>query len=257
MPIPALVMHDHMSDSCFADKGFLGSSPAKYLANFKYGVSMFLFGSVAPFIYNAQRLYIMRFELVLLAITAAIMANIYTEGKFIKNAMTYKKYYQMAGVALGAFVIYYMFRKNPANAHRMIASSNEYLKYLPVDRNTSSMLSPILDFTSKYSGLNVASPMLDLSSGQPNDGLAGIRAQYGGAPQGPAQKATKRSVSETKKKWVAASQSWKCGECGHMLPSWFEVDHKIRLEYGGSNHVDNLVALCRDCHGKKTAIENL
>ena len=35
-------------------------------------------------------------------------------------------------------------------------------------------------------------------------------------------------------------------------------EHSItRLEYGGSNNVDNLVALCRNCHGKKTAIENL
>ena len=68
---------------------------------------------------------------------------------------------------------------------------------------------------------------------------------------------TKRSVSETKKKFVAARQGWKCGDCGNQLSAWFEVDHKIRLEYGGSNHIDNLVALCRECHGKKTAIENL
>ena len=68
---------------------------------------------------------------------------------------------------------------------------------------------------------------------------------------------TKRSVSETKKKFVAARQGWKCGDCQDQLNAWFEVDHKIRLEHGGSNHVDNLVALCRDCHGKKTTIENL
>jgi 5-methylcytosine-specific restriction endonuclease McrA len=42
-----------------------------------------------------------------------------------------------------------------------------------------------------------------------------------------------------------------------MLNAWFEVDHKIRLADGGSNHVDNLVAYCRECHGEKTAIENL
>ena len=71
------------------------------------------------------------------------------------------------------------------------------------------------------------------------------------------KKGTKRSVSETKKKFVASRQSWKCGDCGDQLNAWFEVDHKIRLEYGGSNHVDNLVALCRECHGKKTTIENL
>ena len=69
-------------------------------------------------------------------------------------------------------------------------------------------------------------------------------------------KATKRSVSESKKKFVAAQQSWRCGDCKRQLPSWFEVDHRIRLENGGSNAVDNLVALCRDCHGKKTAFEN-
>jgi len=73
----------------------------------------------------------------------------------------------------------------------------------------------------------------------------------------PWTKATKRSVSETKKKFVAAKQNWHCGDCKKQLPAWFEVDHTIRLEHGGSNHVDNLVALCRDCHGKKNAIENL
>ena len=68
---------------------------------------------------------------------------------------------------------------------------------------------------------------------------------------------SKRSVSETKKKYVAAHQGWKCGDCQRQLPAWFEVDHVIALEHGGSNHVDNLVALCRDCHGKKTAMSFL
>jgi 5-methylcytosine-specific restriction endonuclease McrA len=71
------------------------------------------------------------------------------------------------------------------------------------------------------------------------------------------KKGTKRSVSETKKKFVASGQNWKCGDCGSQLTAWFEVDHKVRLEYGGSNEVNNLVALCRECHGKKTTIENL
>ena len=60
-----------------------------------------------------------------------------------------------------------------------------------------------------------------------------------------------------KKKYVAAEQGWLCGACKKQLPAWFEVDHKIRLDSGGTNHVNNLVALCRDCHGKKTAFENL
>jgi hypothetical protein len=201
----------------------------------------------------------MRIELWLFLIAAAIMANIYTEGKLLKSVFVYKKYYQMAAVALGAFVLYYLFKRNPANMTGLIQSSHEYLKYMPVDKNTSSLLNPILDFTSKFSDqrLDISNPVLNMNGGNSRQEYAESRIQTSGAT-GPAEKkATKRSVSETKKKYVAAQQNWCCGNCQKQLPAWFEVDHKIRLEHGGSNHIDNLVALCRDCHGEKTAIENL
>ena len=60
-----------------------------------------------------------------------------------------------------------------------------------------------------------------------------------------------QGVSGTKKKYIAAQQGWKCKHCNSQLDAWYEVDHIIRLEHGGSNHVTNLVALCRNCHGKK------
>ena len=68
---------------------------------------------------------------------------------------------------------------------------------------------------------------------------------------------TKRCVSETKKKYVASNQDWKCNKCGCKLSASFEVDHKVDLQFGGSNHVDNLEALCRNCHGEKTAMNFL
>jgi 5-methylcytosine-specific restriction endonuclease McrA len=203
----------------------------------------------------------MRFEIVLFLITGFIMANIYTDGKYLKQLWNYKKYYQMAGVAFGALVLYWLIQKNPSKAREMISNSNEYLKYLPVDQGTTSMLAPILDFTAKqsfnqehrnqgYSG-GTNNPILGLSS--PSE----TRILNSGLTGSDGTKATKRSVSETKKKFIASRQNWKCGDCGEQLNAWFEVDHKIRLEYGGSNHVDNLVALCRECHGKKTTMENL
>ena len=67
-----------------------------------------------------------------------------------------------------------------------------------------------------------------------------------------------RSVSGYRKRYVAASQSWKCaGRCGQLLPASFEVDHIVRLDRGGDNSVTNLVALCRNCHGHKTFVEML
>ena len=71
------------------------------------------------------------------------------------------------------------------------------------------------------------------------------------------QKKTKRSVSETKKKYVAYQQNWKCKHCYKQLNAWFEVDHIQKLGNGGNNDINNLVALCRECHGKKTTFENL
>ena len=205
----------------------------------------------------------MRFEIIVFLLAGLIAANIYTDGKLLKTALSWKKYYQMIGVGLGALFFCWLLRRNPANAHQLIASSNEYLKYLPIDRTTSSVLSPILDFTSKYNGgaasdggVSESYPILNLGSNNGKQEYAEKRILSSGLPVDKSR-ATKRSVSETKKKWVAAKQSWRCGHCGKQLPPWFEVDHKIRLEHGGSNHVDNLVALCRDCHGEKTAIENL
>jgi len=204
----------------------------------------------------------MRFEIGLILITGFIMANVWTEGKYLKKMLSYKKYYQMAGIAFGALMLYVLIKKNPSRANEMIYNSNEYLKYLPIDNATSSMITPILDFTTKQSFYD---------SGISKMGGGGILAAGGLMAPRPdnmiahqtnkimssGKKSTKRSVSETKKKFVAASQNWKCGDCNKQLTAWFEVDHKIRLEYGGSNHIDNLVALCRECHGKKTTIENL
>jgi len=198
----------------------------------------------------------MRIELVIFGITAFLIFNIYTDGKYVKMLPHFKKYYQMAAIGAGGFLHYYLIKKNPLSTGAMLSTTQEYLKYMPIDRNSSKIISPILDFTAKqeynqdqttYGGSIPILPVQHISTEQ--------KILNSGKVQ-PGQR-IKRSVSETKKKFVASRQGWKCGECQDQLNAWFEVDHKIRLEHGGSNHVDNLVALCRECHGKKTTIENL
>lgn len=208
----------------------------------------------------------MRIELIVFGITAFLMANIYTDGKYWKLLQTNQKYYKMAGIALGGLMIYVLFKKFPSKAHDIIRGSNEYIKYLPIDKSTVSMLNPILDFTSKQNIYNENSgsmPILAMGANRSIDRLANSGKVVGGDSRGDSRggeqgvKATKRSVSETKKKFVASRQNWKCNDCKEQLSAWFEVDHITRLEYGGSNHIDNLVALCRECHGRKTTMENL
>lgn len=186
----------------------------------------------------------MKLELFLLALTYFIVGNIYYEGKYLKTILDNKKYFHMAGVIIGVLVVYWLLKSNPSKAGEIISTSNDYIKHLPVDKDTSTILTPIFDITNVANRYG-AIPNSNNSLAQPN------------MVNGGNSKATKRSVSETKKKFVASNQNWQCGGCRKQLNAWFEIDHNVRLEHGGSNHVDNLVALCRECHGKKTTIENL
>jgi hypothetical protein len=211
----------------------------------------------------------MRIEIFIFIVTALLMANLYTDGKYLKMVFKFKKYYQMIGIAIGGLIFYYLIKKNPLSMGSMLTTTNDYLKYMPIDKNTASIISPILDFTSKqnfyqdqYESGGYQTPVLPvqhihLSNSERKIMMSGTGNNLGTQGNQGNQGKVKRSVSETKKKFVASRQGWKCGDCQDQLNAWFEVDHKIRLEHGGSNHVDNLVALCRDCHGKKTTIENL
>jgi hypothetical protein len=66
-----------------------------------------------------------------------------------------------------------------------------------------------------------------------------------------------RQVSALLKKKIAANQKWQCGHCKSILDASYEVDHILALFNGGNNSESNLVALCRNCHGKKTVHERL
>jgi hypothetical protein len=215
-----------------------------------------------------------KFEFIIFIITAALILNTYYDGKYFKMVETAnaRKYIKMATFGFFGLSMYLFLKKNPANSQTIMHHANELIKYMPISRESADMLTPLFDMTNKrtfFSGNNGNNDNDDEAEDWSNaNATTSRRQQYninkmmssGGTSatttNGSGIKATKRSVSESKKKFVAAQQSWKCGDCKRQLPSWFEVDHKIRLENGGSNAVDNLVALCRDCHGKKTAFEN-
>lgn len=191
----------------------------------------------------------MRLEIFILGLTSFFVYNAYTDGKYTKMLMSFKKYYKMIFYGILGIGIYYMLKRNPNRGKDMLLYANNVVKYLPIDKNSIDMLSPIMDFTGntesgflhEFNGIEPSAPGF----------LSERRIQHYG------KGTTKRSVSETKKKYVAAIQDWCCGHCHNKLDHTFEIDHKVRLEYGGGNDVDNLIALCRNCHGKKTASENM
>ena len=167
---------------------------------------------------------------IIILLTIFFIMNTYHDGKYITMMKTWTKYYKMFGIGFAGLSAYIFFKKNPSDTRTMLTAASGLMKHIPIDKDTASVINPVLDMT----GANNKDENRIISSG--NNG-------------------TKRSVSETKKKYVASQQGWKCNSCNSELNAWFEVDHTIRIDRGGSNNIDNLVALCRECHGKKTAFE--
>ena len=197
----------------------------------------------------------MRLEILVLGLTAFFIFNAYKDGKYTKMLLSFKKYYKMIFYAALGIGVYILLKRNPEKGRNMLLYANNMVKFLPIDKNSMDMLSPIIDYTGGFKENNSRSFMEcfnNIDSSAMGTGFCGERRIVSSGKNG-----TKRSVSETKKKYIAANQDWKCGNCQQQLDHTFEIDHKLRLEYGGGNDVQNLVALCRNCHGRKTASENI
>jgi len=200
----------------------------------------------------------MRLEIFVLGLTAFFVYNTYTDGKYSKMLFSFKKYYKMIFYVILGIGIYILLKRNPNKGRDMLLYANNIVKFIPIDKSSMDMLSPIIDFTTKqnqddteetsFMGAVTGIDYLKMPTGF---GGGNDRITSSG------KNGTKRSVSETKNKYVAANQDRKCGHCKSQLDHTFEIDHKLRLEYGGGNDVQNLIALCRNCHGVKTASENM
>jgi hypothetical protein len=196
----------------------------------------------------------MRLEIFVLGLTSFFIYNAYKDGQYTKMLLSFKKYYKMIFYGLLGLGIYLLLKRNPAQGRDMLLYANNVVKFMPIDKTSLDMLSPIIDFTSKNNHDNDSfmENLNDVDTSQMGIGFNNEKRILNSGKNG-----TKRSVSETKKKYVASSQNWKCGSCQSQLDHTFEIDHKMRLEYGGGNDVQNLIALCRNCHGRKTASENM
>ena len=195
----------------------------------------------------------MRIELLILIITGFFIINVYHDGKYIKMIKTWKKYYQMAFYGFLGLSLYIFIKKYPEHSKGLFTHANNFIKYMPIDKDSGNLLSPLFKFSSfsNYDQNIQDSPQYRRMMGSGHSPIPNLNTNSNKS------NSTKRCVSETKKKFVAANQNWKCAHCSIQLPAWFEIDHKVRLDRGGDNHINNLEALCRNCNGKKTAMESM
>ncbi len=172
----------------------------------------------------------MNLKFIVLMMTGGFMYNTYHDNFIVSSFKKNGKYYKMAAIAVFGIGLFLVMSKNPGESWSTMNALKNYIHVLPIDRQSKDMIKPFLESRN----MNRAEEVMHQSS-----------------------RTHKRSVSETKKKYVASQQNWKCKQCQQQLTAWFEVDHIQRLDQGGSNDVQNLVALCRNCHGEKTSMENI
>jgi hypothetical protein len=66
-----------------------------------------------------------------------------------------------------------------------------------------------------------------------------------------------RKLRESTKKIVAYNQQYKCFDCKQLLPPSFQCDHVIPYSVSRDDSIDNLQALCSNCHSNKSQRENI
>ena len=90
-----------------------------------------------------------------------------------------------------------------------------------------------------------------------------LRVQRLESPPAPPPQSTHPIITPRKrhkipKQWrlnISTNQDQLCGICKNSLPLHYHLDHIVALQFGGTDHQDNLMALCYDCHVQKSKRE--
>lgn len=176
------------------------------------------------------------YEYLVLVFAAAVALNTYYDNRLFRSVYDkYRKYFHVGVILLVGVVVFYSLTLQPLKWQLMVEKADPYL---PDDMRRA--IHPVLDFTHRHFAQQVRDASLVRDA--PLQGLA-------------ARQKVIRNVSERTKKLVAGGQQWTCAICRNLLPATYEVDHIVRLEYGGSNDMENLQALCPNCHRYKTMTE--
>ena len=182
---------------------------------------------------------------IILIVILLFLANEYSNNKILKTFNSIYKCYKIFLVIIPLVLFYF----NP----KLLEIVNNYL-FIPTSNKNYMTKKDILFNLANLNNLNNSNLHNNHSSHNKDKCSPIAKCQTGGNYFGNNinQPKNKRNLSESTKKYVAANQRWQCKKCNNLLSAAYEVDHKVPLYKGGSNHISNLEALCRNCHGVKT-----
>ena len=66
----------------------------------------------------------------------------------------------------------------------------------------------------------------------------------------------RKHIKKGTRQKIVDKQGNLCGDCKLTLTPFFQIDHVIGIQFGGTDEESNLMALCCECHAKKSVTEN-
>ena len=132
----------------------------------------------------------MKAQLMIFAITAFLVVNTYHDGKYTKMLSINQKYIKMSMFAFVGFSILLLVKKNPNGSKSMLQHANAIIKYMPVDRDTKDLMSPIFDFTNAKNSIDSLSQGYTAYNDTPQ-----MRRMMNSGSMNSGGNTTKRSVS--------------------------------------------------------------
>ena len=92
-----------------------------------------------------------KIEFIIFIITAGLILNTYYDGKYFKlvESVNARKYIKMATIGFFGLSMYLFMKKNPVNSHNIMEHANEFIKYMPISRQSADMLTPFFDMTNQ------------------------------------------------------------------------------------------------------------
>jgi len=78
---------------------------------------------------------------------------------------------------------------------------------------------------------------------------------YDVIPNKPKVKPKRGFVTQITKTQIAASQKWCCRISTTLFTGIFHMDHTIPSSFGGEDNLENVTALCVQCHAEKSQNE--
>ena len=90
----------------------------------------------------------MKIELLIFGIAGFLIVNTYYDGKYtdmMKVKMKYVKMFMFGAIAVS---LYIFIKKHPNESTSLLTHANDLVRYMPIDKSTSKLITPFLKCTS-------------------------------------------------------------------------------------------------------------